>query len=84
MEDYLVEKDIETLFEEAEQGICSNVNTHIKAPTLHIPHTVAHVTLCGAIHFYINDSMGFVRPTPEQIKNLKEKFCIDVELVDED
>ena len=49
-----------------------------------MPQTVAHITLCGAVHFHINDSMGFIRPTPEQIKNLKEKFCIDVELVEED
>ena len=49
-----------------------------------MPKTVAHITLCGAVHFHINDSMGFITPTPEQIKNLKEKFCIDVKLVDED
>ena len=75
---------IETLFEETEQGICSKVNPHIKASTFYMPQTVAHITLCGAVHFHINDSMGFIRPTPEQIKNLKEKFCIDVELVEED
>lgn len=78
-----MEDNIETLFKEAEQGICSKVNTHINGGTLHMPHTVAHVTLCGSIHFHINDAMGFIRPTPEQIKNLKEVFCIDVELVDE-
>jgi hypothetical protein len=82
MKDNLIDKDIETLFEEAEQGICSNVNAHIKPSTFHMPKTVAHVTLCGAIHFHINDSMGFIRPTPEQIKNLKERFCIDVELIE--
>lgn len=79
-----MEDNIETLFEEAEQGICSSVNTLINSGTLHMPRTVAHVTLCGAVHFHINDSMGFIRPTPEQIKNLKEKFCIDVKLVEED
>lgn len=84
MKDYLINEDIETLYEEAEQGICSKINPYIQPSTFHMPKTVAHVTLCGAIHFHINDSMGFVRPTPEQIKNLKEKFCIDVELVEED
>ena len=73
-----------TLFEEAEQGICSKVNPQIKVSPFHMPKTVAHITLCGAVHFHINDSMGFIRPTPEQIKNLKEKFCINVELVEED
>ena len=79
-----MEDNIETLFEEAEQGICSKVNQHIKTSTFHMPKTVAHITLCGAVHFHINDSMGFIRPTPEQIKNLKEKFCIDVDLVEEE
>ena len=84
MKELLNDKDIGALFGETEQSICSKVNTHIKASPLHMPQTVAHITLCGAVHFHINDSMGFIKPTPEQIKNLKEKFCIDVELVEED
>lgn len=83
MKDYLINEDIETLYEEAEQGICSKINPCIQPSTFNMPKTVAHVTLCGSIHFHINDTMGFVRPTPEQIKNLKEVFCIDVELADE-
>ena len=83
MKELLNDKDIGALFGETEQSICSKVNTHIQASPLHMPKTVAHITLCGAVHFHINDSMGFIRPTPEQIKNLKEKFCIDVELADE-
>ncbi len=84
MKELLNDKDIGTLFGEPEQSVYSKVNTHIKPSTFHMPKTVARITLCGAVHFHINDSMGFIRPTPEQIKNLKEKFCIDVELIDED
>lgn len=43
---------------------------------------VARITLCGCVHFDINDNMGFIKPTPEQIKNLHDNFCIDVELFD--
>jgi hypothetical protein len=41
---------------------------------------VARITLCGCVHFDINDNMGFIKPTPEQIKNLHDNFCIDVEV----
>lgn len=44
---------------------------------------VARITLCGCVHFDINDNMGFIKPTPEQIKNLHDNFCIDVKLFDE-
>lgn len=47
-----------------------------------VPKTIASITLCGAVHFNIDDTMDFKAPTPEQIKNLKETFCIDVELFD--
>ena len=51
--------------------------------TLHIPKKVAEIVLCGALNFEILDNMKFTRPTEEQIKNLKETFCIDVILFDE-
>lgn len=44
---------------------------------------IARITLCGCVNFEINDSMNFIRPTPEQIKNLHDNFCIDVELFDD-
>jgi hypothetical protein len=49
----------------------------------HIPKQVAKITICGSIMFNITDDMHFVRPTSEQIKNLHDLFCIDVELFDE-
>lgn len=50
--------------------------------TIRVPKRVARITLCGSIHIDLDDTMAFTRPTPEQIKNLKDTFCIDVELFD--
>ena len=52
------------------------------AIAIRVPKAIASITLCGAVHFNIDDTMDFKTPTPEQIKNLKETFCIDVELFD--
>ena len=46
---------------------------------IRIPKRVATIKLCGgALTFYIDDTMQGQRPTDEQIKNLKELFCIEV------
>ena len=50
--------------------------------TLAMPKKVAEISLCGAVRFEILDTAGFIRPTEEQIKKLKETFCIDVKLFD--
>jgi len=46
--------------------------------------TIATITICGCIHFDIKDDMDFIKPTPEQIKNLHDLFCIDVKLNEEE
>ena len=46
------------------------------------PKKVAEISLCGAVLFTILDTSQFIRPTEEQIKNLKETFCIEVKLFD--
>ena len=48
------------------------------------PKKVAEIILCGALRFEILDNMQFIRPTEEQIKNLKETFGIDVKLFEEE
>ena len=46
---------------------------------IRVPKKVATIKLCGgALTFDINDTMQWQRPTDEQIKNLKELFCIEV------
>jgi hypothetical protein len=44
------------------------------------PKEIARIKLCGAVTFTITDQMEFTKPTPQQIKNLKECFNIEVEL----
>ena len=48
------------------------------------PKTVAEITICGAVHLRIDDTMEFIKPTPEQIKNLHDMLCIDVKLYEEE
>ena len=45
------------------------------------PKIIAKITVCGALTITITDSMNWIPPTEQQIKNLKEMFCIDVEIL---
>ena len=50
---------------------------------IRVPKRVATIKIAGgALTFYIDDTMQWQRPTDEQIKNLKELFCIEVILED--
>lgn len=51
---------------------------------IRVPKQVAKLTIAGGVTIYINDTMEWTPPTPEQIKNLKEMFCIDVELLNQE
>lgn len=48
-----------------------------------VPKVIAKITFCGALDMDIYDYMNWNPPTPEQIKNLKETFNIDVRLVED-
>lgn len=48
------------------------------------PKKVAEIVLCGYVRIDICDNMNFIKPTPEQIKNLHDMLCIDVKLFDEE
>lgn len=50
--------------------------------TVRAPQPVAKISICDAVTFTITDIMEFTRPTEEQIKNLRDTFCINVELID--
>ena len=55
----------------------------VETATIKRPKTIANVKICGSIIINITDeTSGWIEPTPEQIKNLKEMLCIDVELLD--
>lgn len=58
-------------------------NPEAKMLEIRIPKKVAEIKLCGAMTFEILDTSGWQRPTDEQIKNLKEMFCIEVIPYDE-
>ena len=50
-----------------------------------VPKPIAKINLCGCLEVTITDTAKcFIKPTPEQIKNLKEMLCIDVELLEEE
>ena len=47
------------------------------------PKVIARIKLCGgAVTININETMAWNQPTDEQIKNLHDLFCIDVEILD--
>ena len=45
------------------------------------PKDIAKITACGALCLTVTDMMNWIPPTEEQRKNLKEMFCIDVEIL---
>ena len=48
------------------------------------PKVIARIKLCGgAVTINIDETMAWEKPTDEQIKNLHDLFCIDVEILDE-
>ena len=47
------------------------------------PKVIARIKLCGcAVTINIDETMAWKKPTDEQIKNLHDLFCIDVEILD--
>lgn len=44
-----------------------------------VPKLIARITICGALRADVHEDMGFIFPTEEQRKNLKEMLCIEVE-----
>lgn len=48
------------------------------------PKTIARIKLCGgAMTLTVTDYMSWEKPTEEQIKNLHDMLCIDVEIFDD-
>lgn len=55
---------------------------YFEVGTLNNPKLLAQIKLCGAIMINVDDTMPWIKPTAEQIKNLHDLFCIDVEILD--
>ena len=47
------------------------------------PKIIARIKLCGAMVFNVTDMMSWKKPTEEQIKNLHDMLCIDVEILED-
>lgn len=48
------------------------------------PKTIARIKLCGgAMTFDITEYVSWKKPTEEQIKNLHDMLCIDVEILED-
>lgn len=58
-------------------------NMRLNGETMNIrmPRDIAKITVCGALCLTVTDMMNWIPPTEEQRKNLKEMFCIDVEIL---
>lgn len=52
--------------------------------TIYNPKVIARIKLCGgAVTINVDETMAWEKPTDEQIKNLHDLFCIDVEILNE-
>lgn len=50
---------------------------------IHNPKIIARIKLCGgAVTINVDETIAWKKPTDEQIKNLHDLFCIDVEILD--
>lgn len=47
------------------------------------PKTIARIKLCGAMVFNVTDMMPWKKPTEEQIKNLHDMLCIDIDILED-
>ena len=52
-----------------------------KTMVIRKPKDIAKITICGSLCLTVTDMMNWTPPTEEQRKNLKEMFCIDVEIL---
>ena len=59
---------------------CSILMPEIAA--IYNPKVIARIKLCGAVTINVDDAIAWKKPTDEQIKNLHDLFCIDVEILD--
>lgn len=52
--------------------------------SIYPPKTIARIKLCGGVmNFNITEGISWEKPTEEQIKNLHEMLCIDVEILED-
>ena len=61
---------------------CSSISM-TEIATIYNLKVIARIKLCGgAVTINVDNTMTWKKPTDEQIKNLHDLFCIDVEILD--
>lgn len=54
-----------------------------KVAAIYSPKVIARIKFCGgAVTLNVDETMAWKKPTDEQIKNLHDMLCIDVEILD--
>lgn len=55
-----------------------------KVEALAEPKVIAVIQICGVIRYTVTENQPFIKPTPEQIKNLHNLLNIDVILMEDE
>lgn len=80
-------KDEMRAFKYSQKSKLPKTNCNIpmsKGAVVGAPGIVAKIKLCGgAITINVDETMAWKKPTDEQIKNLHDMLCIDVEVLGE-
>lgn len=78
-------KDELRAFEYLQKSKLSKTSCNIPMPEvaiIHTPKLIAKIKLCGgAFTVNVDETMAWKRPTDEQIKNLHDLLCVDVEML---
>lgn len=78
-------KDELRAFEHSQKSQLSETSCDISMLKIYQPKTIARIKLCGgAMTFVITDECtSWKKPTEEQINNLHDMLCIDVEILED-
>lgn len=80
-------KDELRAFEHSQKSQLPKTSCDIPMPevvAIYPPKTIARIKLCGgAMTFTITDGAPWEKPTEDQIKNLHDMLCIDVEILED-
>lgn len=79
-------KDELRAFEYSQKSQLPKTSCNIPMPEIvaSSPKTIARIKLCGgAMTFTVTDYMSWEKPKEEQIKNLHDMLCIDIEILED-
>ena len=78
-------KDEVRAFEHSQKSQLPKTSCDIPMPEVvaSSPKIIARIKLCGAMVFNVTVMMPWEKPTEEQIKNLHDMLCIDIEILED-